>query len=187
MNSWNASDESQVIDAESLPAIVQLPEELSKDGEDLLKKIWNVAKGIADKELEIQREALKQAEAANQLKVEEAFKFSEAQALKIERLEESLAHLNDGLAKEKKNHTVTSDKLNDAEKENVGLFKDNEQFKHEIDALKITITELKKQYDNVEQEKRTLEKRKMQKLSLWICEFIICKLLWIQYPSLMIS
>ena len=39
-----------------------------------------IAKGLADEELDIQREALKQAEINNQAEVEEAFKFSEAQA-----------------------------------------------------------------------------------------------------------
>lgn len=69
LNSWNASDEAQALKADALPTVVRLPDELSKDGEDLLKRMWNTAKGIADAELEIQREALKQAEQANQLKV----------------------------------------------------------------------------------------------------------------------
>ena len=87
LTSWNKTDDAKAIEAESLPVVVQLPDELSANGEDFLKKMWNVAKGIADKELDIQRESLKQAEIANQTKVEEAFKFSEAQALKIEGLE----------------------------------------------------------------------------------------------------
>ncbi len=93
LNTWNATEEAQAIKADTLPTIVKLPQELSKDGEDLLKRMWNTAKGIADAELEIQREALKQAEQANQAKVEEAFKFSEAQSMKIDRLEDTLAEL----------------------------------------------------------------------------------------------
>ena len=45
LNSWNASDEAKVLGVESLPAIVELPPELTKDGEGLIKKIWAVAKG----------------------------------------------------------------------------------------------------------------------------------------------
>lgn len=80
--SWNSSDEAKVLGVELLPVVVALPAELNKDGESLIKKIWAIAKGLADEELDIQREALKQAEINNQAKVEEAFKFSEAQALK---------------------------------------------------------------------------------------------------------
>lgn len=68
LNSWNASDEAKVLGVESLPAIVELPPGLTKDGESLIKKIWAVAKGIADEELDSQREALKQAEITTQAK-----------------------------------------------------------------------------------------------------------------------
>ena len=121
LNSWNETDDAQAIDAESLPIVVQLPAELSKEGDDLLKKMWNVAKTLTDTELDIQREALKQAEIANQSKVEEAFKFSEAQAMKIERLEETLVTLKNQLDSEFKNHKEITRLLNDAEKENVGI------------------------------------------------------------------
>jgi len=93
LNSWNTSDEAKILGAELLPVVVKLPTELTRDGEGLIKKIWTIAKNLADAELDIQREALKQAEFNNQAKVEEAFKFSEAQALKNERLEDTLTNL----------------------------------------------------------------------------------------------
>ena len=136
LNSWNATDEAQAIKVDTLPAVVKLPQELSKEGEDLLKRMWHVAKSLTDAELDIQREALKQAEIANQAKVEEAFTFSEAQSMKIDRLEDTLSDIKAQLAEEQNNHTQTVAQLNDAEKINVGLSKDNDQLRYEISKLK---------------------------------------------------
>jgi len=157
LNSWNISDDAQAIEAESLPAVVQLPSELSKEGEDLLKKMWNVAKNITDNELDIQREALKQAEITNQSKVEEAFKFSEAQSMKIERLEEDLMTLKDQFNNEFESHKATTDSLNDAEKTNVGLSKDNDQLKQEIIDLKNQVEKLDHLSKKADQEKQALQ------------------------------
>ncbi len=157
LNSWNASDEAQAIDAESLPAVVQLPSELSKEGEDLLKKMWNVAKNITDNELDIQREALKQAEIANQSKVEEAFKFSEAQSMKIERLEEDFMSMKNQLDAEFTEHKKTESKLNGAEKENVALTKDNEQLQNEIQGLKNKTLSLEESNKAVTKNKQALQ------------------------------
>ncbi len=157
LNSWNASDDAQAIDAESLPAVVQLPSELSKEGEDLLKKMWNVAKKITDNELDIQREALKQAEIANQSKVEEAFKFSEAQSMKIERLEEDLTTLKEQFDGEFTKHKETSNSLNAAEKENIGLTKDNDQLKQEIIDLKNQLEKLDSLSKKADQEKQAVQ------------------------------
>ena len=157
LTSWNASDDAQAIEAESLPAVVQLPSELSKEGEDLLKKMWNVAKNLTNTELEIQREALKQAEIANQLKVEEAFKFSEAQAMKIERLEEDFTVMKNQLDAEFTEHKQTENKLNNAEKTNVGLSKDNEQLQNEILELKNQLLALEETNKAVNQNKQALQ------------------------------
>ena len=158
LTSWNATDDALAIDAESLPAVVQLPSELSKEGEDLLKKMWAFAKNITDKELEIQREALKQAEIANQQKVEEAFKFSEAQALKLERLEEDLTTLNKQFDDELNNHKTTTNLLNDVEKTNVGLTKDNEQLQNEIQVLKNQLLSLEEANEATNKNKQLLQK-----------------------------
>jgi len=158
LNSWNASDEAKVLGAETLPAIVKLPPELTKDGEELIKKIWSIAKGIADEELDIQRDALKQAELATHSKVEEAFKFSEAQAMKIERLEDVLSDLKDELAEEQNNHAKTVTQLNEAEKANVGLSKDNDQLRHEISELKKQVSTLEEGNKAALQEKQDLLK-----------------------------
>ncbi len=159
LNTWNTTDEAQAIKAEALPAVVKLPQELSKEGEDLLKKMWNIAKGIADNELDIQREALKQAELANQAKVEEAFKFSEAQSMKIDRLEDTLAELQAKLAEEQNNHTQTVAQLNEAEKANVGLSKDNDRIQHEINELKKQAVTLEEANKAVNQEKQELQQK----------------------------
>jgi chromosome segregation ATPase len=136
LNTWHATGEAQALKIEALPAVVKVPAELSKEGEDLLKRMWNTAKGIADEELDIQREALKQAEQANQAKVEEAFKFSEAQTMKIERLEDELAELQAELQEEQDAHVQAVARLNEAEKINVGLSKDNDRLLQDLIELK---------------------------------------------------
>lgn len=158
LNTWNASDEAQAFKVEALPIVVKLPEELSKDGEDLLKRMWNTAKGIADAELEIQREALRQAEQANQKKVEEAFAFSEVQEMKIEQLEDDFNIIRKQFEAEYKAHKETSSRLVEAEKNNVGILKDNDRLQHEI-------TELKKQLATLEESNKAaiLEKQELQK------------------------
>jgi len=157
LNSWNETNEAQALKVDALPMVVKLPDELSKDGEDLLKRMWNIAKGIADAELDIQREALKQAEQANQLKVEEAFKFSDAQAMKIDRLEDIISDLKAQLAEEQSDHGDAILKLNEAEKVNVGLSKDNDQLQHEIGELKKQLVALEDANKAAAQEKKELQ------------------------------
>ncbi len=171
LNSWNETDDAQAIDAESLPAVVQLPSELSKEGEDLLKKMWSVAKTLTDNDLEIQREALKQAEIANQKKVEEAFKFSEAQSMKIEWLEENLAKLKEQFDIEFKSHKLTTSSLNDAEKVNIGLSKDNEQLQNEIQELKNKILSLEESNKAVNQNKKVLQENYAKEIKVKNAEF----------------
>jgi len=158
LNTWHISDEAQALNIDSLPVMVQLPEELSKDGEDLIKRVWNVAKGIADKELDVQRETLKQAESINQLKVEEAFKFSEAQAMKIERLEDDFISMKNQLDEKHKDYRQAADDLNTVEKTNVGLSKDNEQLQHELDSLQQQLNTVAQQNKILTQEKNTVQK-----------------------------
>jgi len=135
-NTWKASDEAQAFRLEDLPAVVKLPEELSNEGEGLMKRIWNVAKGLADAELEIQREALRQAEHASMKKVEEEFairKKSEVQ-----------------LANEEKN--------------NVALSKDNEQLRHEIDNLRNQVASLEEANKAVLTEQRQLQTNHVEEI-----------------------
>ncbi len=159
LNSWNASDEAKVLGVESLPAIVELPHELTRDGESLIKKIWAIAKSIADEELDIQREALKQAEITTQTKVEEAFMFSEAQALKNERLEDTLAALKSQLDEKNQDYVQAVAKLNEAEKVNVGLSKDNDQLRHEISELKGQVATLEASNKVAAQDKQELQQK----------------------------
>ncbi len=145
LKSWKTSDIAQAMDAEALPVIVTLPRELSKEGEDLLKKMWSIAKQITDSELDIQREALNQAETENLAKVEEAFKFSEAQTLKIEQIEDELCGLKKQLSTEIDSHKMAGDALIKAGRINIGLEKDNDQLKKETEDMKIQISMLKKE------------------------------------------
>jgi DNA repair exonuclease SbcCD ATPase subunit len=136
LNSWNATDEAKAIGVEALPAVVELPSELVKDGEGLIKRIWAVAKGLADEELDIQREALRQAEIANQAKVEEAFKFSEAQAQQIEQLDDAFMSLKKQLDDAHAEWRQASADLLEAQKTIVAVSKDNDQLRHEISDLR---------------------------------------------------
>ncbi|MGZ0080548.1 DNA-binding protein [Methylomonas sp. YC3] len=158
LNSWYASDEAQTLSADTLPAVIQLPQELTKDGEDLLKKIWNIAKGIADKDLEVQREALRQAEKDAQARVEEAFAFSEAQAMKIERLEEDFRSIKGQLDAEHVAHVTTKSLLAETEKANVGLSKDREQLEHEVEELKKQVGYLEATHKAALADRQQLEK-----------------------------
>ena len=157
LNSWNASDDAKVLGVSALPLVVELPSELTKDGENLIKKLWTVAKGLAEEELDIQREALKQAEINNQTKVEEAFKFSEAQALKNERLEDTLESLKVEVEQKQADYLQVVSKLNEAEKINVGLLKDNERLQNELNALITKMTGLEESHKNTFEEKQLLQ------------------------------
>ena len=159
LNSWNDSNEAKILGVESLPAIIELPPELTKDGENLIKKIWAIAKGIADEELDIQREALKQVEINNQAKVEEAFKFSEAQSLKNELLEDTLAALKAQLDEKHSDYVQAVNQLNTAEKVNVGLSKDNEQLQHEMSDLKGIVLKLEESNKAATQDKQALQQQ----------------------------
>lgn len=159
LNTWQATDEAQALKSEALPAVVKVPAELSREGEDLLKKMWNTAKGIADEELEIQREALRQAEQANQAKVEEAFKFSEVQNMKIERLEDDFNTIRKQFDAEYKAHKETRGQLAEAEKINVGILKDNDRLQHEIAELKKQLVALEEANKAAAQEKQALQKQ----------------------------
>ena len=164
LNSWNSSDEAKVLGVELLPVVVALPAELTKDGEGLIKKIWAIAKGLADEELDIQREALKQAEINNQAKVEEAFKFSEAQALKNERLEDTLASIKTEADQKHADYLTAMTKLNVAEKVIVGLSKDNDQLNHEISELKAKIKALEDLNKIILVDKKALEEKQLEAL-----------------------
>ena len=159
LNSWNDSNEAKILGVESLPAIIELPPELTKDGENLIKKIGAIAKGIADEELDIQREALKQVEINNQAKVEEAFKFSEAQSLKNELLEDTLAALKAQLDEKHSDYVQAVNQLNTAEKVNVGLSKDNEQLQHEMSDLKGIVLKLEESNKAATQDKQALQQQ----------------------------
>jgi chromosome segregation ATPase len=100
MKTWQQTDEAKSAKAESLPAVVPLPEKLSKDGDDLVKKLWNVAKSISDAEIEGEREVMRQTQIAAEEKVNEAYEFSEVQSNKLEKLGDEFKNItgeNDSL------------------------------------------------------------------------------------------
>lgn len=71
----------------ALPALVSLPDALSKAAEQLIIKLWSEAQALAEQEINSHREILKQAEALANEKIAEAEAFSEEQSKQIEALE----------------------------------------------------------------------------------------------------
>lgn len=94
LRSWEKTDEAKSAQVETLPAVVPLPERLSKDGDDLLKKLWHVAKSISDAEIEGERELMKQAKLAAEEKITEAYEYSEIQSNNLEKLDDQLNAIN---------------------------------------------------------------------------------------------
>lgn len=82
LKTWN---QEEIISP--LPALISLPESLGKAAEQLIIKLWAESQILAEKEINSQREALRQAEALAAEKIAEAEAFSEEQAAKIEALE----------------------------------------------------------------------------------------------------
>jgi len=143
LGTWNETNQAQTIKTETLPAVIKLPDDLAKSGEDLVKKVWNIAKVMADAELEVQRDALKQAEATTHAKVEEAYNFSDAQSIKIEQMEDALAAMKNDFNNMQRDFIQIRDKLNETEKLKIGVSKDNEH-------MAFTITELKQKIADLE-------------------------------------
>lgn len=90
MKTWEAKDEIKSAGIETLPAVVPLPDRLSKDGDDLLKKLWNVAKSLSDEEIESERERMRQADVARDAEIKEAIDYSDVQSDMIDNLNNEL-------------------------------------------------------------------------------------------------
>ncbi len=159
LNSWKDTDEALNLKADLLPPVAELPEALSLSAEELAKKIWLTSKEMADKELEIQREALKQTEIENQAIVEEAFEFSEAQTTKIEWLEEELKQSQQQLKQKTTDYDEALTQLNVTEKNNVALLKDNEWLTDEVSVLQAKLLELESLAKDNRQKLLTTEKQ----------------------------
>lgn len=78
----------------TLPALISLPDALIKSTEQLIIKVWGESQALAEKEINSQREALRQAEAIAAEKIAEAEAFSEVQAKEIEVLEAQIEKIH---------------------------------------------------------------------------------------------
>jgi len=161
---WTKENEEQAAEAETRPAVIELPDNLVKNGEELLKTMWNTARDLAGVEVEIQREALKQAELVNQKKVEDAYEFSEAQSKAIDRLEEELELARADIANEKDAHSKADKALNEAEKINVGLIKDLDQANEKNSGLNKLVADLEAKNKAVEQDLVTLKEQQAKEI-----------------------
>lgn len=84
----------------ALPALVSLPDALSKAAEHLIIKLWSESQALAEQEINSHREILKQAEALANEKIAEAEAFSEEQSKQIEALEAQIEELKAEKAKD---------------------------------------------------------------------------------------
>ncbi len=71
----------------TLPALITLPEALKKSAEQMIIRVWAESQELAEKEINGQRDALRQAETQANEKISEAEAFSEEQSKQIEALE----------------------------------------------------------------------------------------------------
>ena len=78
-----------------LPALISLPDTLSKAAEQLIIKLWAESQALAEQGMNGRRDVLRQAEALANEKVAEAKAFSEEQSKKIEALEAKIEKLKD--------------------------------------------------------------------------------------------
>ena len=97
LKTWNQEET-----VTALPALVNLPDTLSKAAEQLILKLWAESQALAEQEIAGRREKLRQAEATANEKITESEAFSEEQSKQIEALETKI----EALKKEKnENHT----------------------------------------------------------------------------------
>ena len=95
---------------------------------------------------------VRQAEKDSQVRVEEAFAFSEAQEMKIERLEEDLRNLRKQFENEHKAHKEIEHRLAESEKNFIRLEKDKERLEKELSAATTQVTEQQKQIEILERD-----------------------------------
>jgi len=124
IKTWEAENSDQLDEIKNLPITAEIPESIEETGKKLLKTFWNEAKTKADAELDVQREALQQAEIITNHKVDEITVFSDKQTETITILREQLAELQTQLTKEQNNTSKLNelmakehDKLSAVEKE----------------------------------------------------------------------
>ena len=95
LKTWEAKDEIKLAVVDQLPAVISLPERLLKEGDDLLKKLWTVAKSMSDAEIESERERMRQADIARDNEINDANAYSEVQSDIIDSLNDELATVVD--------------------------------------------------------------------------------------------
>jgi len=128
-----------------LPALVDVPREISLSSELLVKKLWADARALANQEIDSQRAALMQTEAEAALKVTEAMEFSELQARRIEELENLVDELNESMK-------IRGEKIVKLEKANVDLANTCNVERRSREMTERDRTHLEKENQRLEQE-----------------------------------
>ncbi|TAN71680.1 MAG: DNA-binding protein [Methylobacter sp.] len=128
LKTWRQDD---VVSA--LPAVLSLPDALSKAAEQLINKLWSESQALAEQEINSQREILKQAEALANEKIAEAEAFSEEQSKKIEALEYQIEAM--------------SAELIEQQQANQTLISENTSLKIKLETIEQRSVELRNQFD----------------------------------------
>ena len=149
LKSWRPGEEEK----STLPALISLPDVLKATGEQFIIKLWAESQKLAETELQSQREALRQAEAMANEKIEEAQAFSDEQAKQIDDLkvqievlikEASESHdfflieekkLRTELDKAKKGETIFEQRFIETEKQLNIKVEENKELKGQIKTL----------------------------------------------------
>lgn len=124
LKTWEAKNSAELGEIKNLPISAEVPESIKDFGNNVIKTFWNEAKGRAEADLDSQREAFRQAEAAMNAKIEDVATFSEQQSETIEVLRKQIAEIQTLLDKEQNSNsqlnelmTVKKDELKELEKE----------------------------------------------------------------------
>ena len=172
LKTWEDNHSADLGEIKNLPVSAEVPEAIKDLGNNIIKTFWTEAKNRAQADLDSQREAFRQAEAAMNLKVDDVAAFSEQQSLTIDVIRQQIADIqnlfnNEKIVNSELNELIIlkKDELTEAEKardianseikhltEQLKKIEDNSQTvklasNAEIKALRDTIDDLNKTHE----------------------------------------
>lgn len=130
---WRETPEAKEADSENLPAVIEIPETIANNGNQLIKQIWTAAKFQADEEVSRQKEALAQAEKAVKAEHEAIVSIIDEKTGEIEQKDEEIETLKNDLVNSNTQTVQLKDQLADLKRELQQQHKDHAR---EISTLK---------------------------------------------------
>jgi chromosome segregation ATPase len=158
MRTWAELRKEKKEEIAALPIVVEMPEQLNKDGRDLVQKIWHTAKIISDQEIEAERERLRLSEKEMQARLNEVREFSEDQASMLDDLQSKFDGLFDDHHELTKNYAALEQKLKDEQAKTISLQAELTTSVEQANGLAETVSSLETKVALIEQEKVQLMK-----------------------------